>query len=81
MSGFYKITVTVDNNRYGSYLKIYARRSAVIQAESMSEAYYWFANELRNERRYKNAIVHHPKNIGSKNGFGFNINFESGRLD
>lgn len=76
----YNIWLTVDNNRYGAYLKTFARRYMPnIEAESMKEAYYLAARCLQlSEKRYKNTQVRHYNNIGDHDFSSWSINFWKG---
>ncbi len=73
----YLISLTVDNNRYGVYYKVYCSRIMVIVAHNPEDAYYIAANVLTNERRYKNAVIRHYKNIGDHDDDSWSINFKA----
>jgi hypothetical protein len=72
----YRIILSVDNNRYGCYFKRYAKRVFEITADNAKEAYYLAAEQLKKEKRYKNAIVRGYANMGDHDFNSFSINLQ-----
>lgn len=76
----YCVVISVDNNRYGCYFKRYAKRKFEIEADNEKQAYLKAANQLKEEKRYKNADIRNYENIGSHSYSSFSINMESVKL-
>ena len=73
----YLIHLTVDNNRYGCYYKVFCSRIMKIFAASPEDAYYVAAAELKKQKRYKNAEIRYFDNRGSHGTSSWSINFKS----
>lgn len=72
----YTVTLSVDNNRYGSYFKIFAKKLIEVEAENEKNAYYIAANELKKIKRYKNAQIRSHDNYGDHDQASWSINMQ-----
>jgi hypothetical protein len=73
----YLIHLTVDNNRYGCYYKVFCSRIMKILAADEKDAYYIAAGELKKQTRYKNAEIRHFENVGHHDISSWSINFKA----
>jgi hypothetical protein len=55
----YKVTLSIDNNRYGHYFKRYVTKTQVIEADNPDEAYETAAANLIAEMGYRSVTIKH----------------------